>query len=83
MYLQNRQILLLSLIFSLFALTTAGRGMAAHAGPPVDNILYAELLKEYVKDGVVDYQGFKKQLESDRDSLEIKHLDYDWSLNGK
>ncbi|MCG6881189.1 MAG: DUF547 domain-containing protein [Deltaproteobacteria bacterium] len=29
------------------------------AGSPVDHSLYAELLRDHVKDGVVDYQGFK------------------------
>ena len=29
------------------------------AGPKVDHGLYGELLKAHVKDGVVDYQGFK------------------------
>jgi len=31
----------------------------AWAGPTVDHHLYAELLKAYVNDGVVDYRGFK------------------------
>ena len=30
------------------------------AGSPVDHGLYAELLRDHVKEGVVDYQGFKR-----------------------
>jgi hypothetical protein len=33
----------------------------AWSGATVDNTLYAELLKKYVNNGVVDYQGFKQE----------------------
>lgn len=39
----------------------AGFAAPAWSDPRVDNTLYAELLKDYVKNGVVDYQGFKNE----------------------
>jgi hypothetical protein len=44
-------------IFFAVAVFTA----PARAETTVDNTLYAELLHKYVKNGVVDYQGFKKE----------------------
>lgn len=44
-------------VFSLLALVPPD----AWSEEVVDNSLYAELLAKYVKDGVVDYQGFKKE----------------------
>ncbi|MBW2643159.1 MAG: DUF547 domain-containing protein, partial [Deltaproteobacteria bacterium] len=38
-----------------------GMTTTAMAAQGVDNSLYAGLLKKYVKDGVVNYQGFKKE----------------------
>ncbi len=37
-----------------------GTGGAKELNAAVDNSIYANLLKKYVKDGVVDYGGFKK-----------------------
>ena len=48
--------------FSFFALLLLFSWPQPNAhGAPVDNTLYAELLGSYVKKGVVDYQGFKKE----------------------
>ena len=44
------------LCFLIISLTTT-----ASANQGVDNSLYAGLLKKYVKDGVVNYQGFKNE----------------------
>ena len=44
------------LCFLIMGLTTT-----ALAAQGVDNSLYAGLLKKYVKDGLVNYQGFKKE----------------------
>ena len=46
--------LLLSFVFSYLPVTS-------WCMEPVDNSLYEELLKAYVKDGLVDYQGFKNE----------------------
>lgn len=43
-------------IFFVFLVPIQGR-----ADNAVDNNIYAELLEKYVKDGVVDYQGFKDE----------------------
>ena len=43
------------LIFNLVLPAAAGTGL-----PVVDNRIYADLLKNHVKDGVVDYSGFKR-----------------------
>ncbi len=40
---------------------TPGQVGAGWASGAVDNSVYAELLKKYVKEGVVDYQGFKNE----------------------
>ena len=40
---------------------TAGLVSTSWASFTVDNGVYAELLKKYVKEGVVDYQGFKNE----------------------
>ena len=48
--------------FSFFALLLLFSWPQPNAhGAPVVNTLYAELLGSYVKKGVVDYQGFKKE----------------------
>lgn len=44
------------LIFAALVLLMAGRAVAG-----TDNHIYSELLKKYVKVGVVDYSGFKKE----------------------
>ena len=44
------------LFFSIMAPVTSARSAQV-----VDNSIYAELLGKYVKDGVVDYQGFKSE----------------------
>ncbi len=41
-----------------------------YAADKVDNSLYAELLGKYVKNGIVDYQGFKNKEESLNQYLE-------------
>ncbi|MBW1743706.1 MAG: DUF547 domain-containing protein, partial [Deltaproteobacteria bacterium] len=46
-------IVVLSILFCMPA--------AAWTAEAVDNGLYADLLKKYVKDGVVDYQGFQNE----------------------
>jgi hypothetical protein len=40
---------------------TTGQVSAGWASSVVDNSVYAELLKKYVKEGVVEYQGFKNE----------------------
>ncbi len=40
---------------------TPGLVSTSWASVSVDNSVYAELLKKYVKEGVVDYQGFKSE----------------------
>ncbi len=53
----------LSLVFLFAALFLGSSGHATNccSGEEVDHGLYAELLKKYVKGGVVDYQGFKNE----------------------
>ena len=48
----------LCLFFILF-LILSGTGLQAFSYDEIDNSIYAQLLKNFVKDGVVDYQGFK------------------------
>jgi hypothetical protein len=51
-------------IFALFIFFLGGSLLQVNpgwSGTDVDNSLYGELLKDHVKDGVVDYQGFKKE----------------------
>lgn len=47
-------------LFILAVLMMAGPG-SGRAGEGVDHRIYRALLKKYVKDGVVDYQGFKNE----------------------
>jgi hypothetical protein len=49
------QVLFLPVFFLLFLLASA------HGGETVDHGIFGELLNKYVKNGVVDYQGFKKE----------------------
>jgi len=49
----------------------------------VDQSLSGELLNKYVKHGVVDYRGLKRELEAKKDNIKITYLYYDWSLNKK
>lgn len=59
------------IILSLSSLS--GLFQPANAGPSVDHGIYAALLKKYVKDGRVDYRGFKtveKKLDSYLNILE-------------
>jgi len=51
-------LLALSLILGSMGLAPSGR-----AKGEIDNSLYAQLLNKYVKEGVVDYQGFKNEEE--------------------
>jgi hypothetical protein len=52
-----------SILIGLFALVVvavpAGPAVWGEPGPVVDHGIYGELLKKYVRDGVVDYAGFK------------------------
>ena len=57
-----RTILFLILPLSLI-LGSTGFAPNGWAEGEVDNSLYAQLLNKYVKEGVVDYQGFKKEEE--------------------
>ena len=50
----------LAVYFLSFGLSLGFSGLAG-AVDQVDNSLYADLLNKYVKDGVVDYQGFKDE----------------------
>lgn len=53
-----RQSLAISFLSSLLLLSVTGLSWAVDA---VDNSLYADLLRKYVKDGIVDYQGLKDE----------------------
>ena len=51
-----------TLFISFFMITgAAGLQSIASSGTAVDNGLYGELLKKYVRDGKVDYAGFKTE----------------------
>jgi hypothetical protein len=52
----NRYLLFLSALLFSFITALVETGTSAQV---VDNTIYAELLGKYVKDGVVDYEGFK------------------------
>ncbi|MBE9569930.1 MAG: DUF547 domain-containing protein [Proteobacteria bacterium] len=52
----NRYLLFLSALLFSFITALVETGSSAQV---VDNTIYAELLGKYVKDGVVDYEGFK------------------------
>lgn len=52
--------LFLAILSLLLLLGPTGVLTNTLSAPLVDNGIYAELLKKYVKNGVVDYQGFKK-----------------------
>jgi len=54
----SRQFFVLCLISCLLFLSLPGLSWPADA---VDHTLYADLLKKYVKDGVVNYRGFKNE----------------------
>jgi hypothetical protein len=56
-----KRILLAFLISFYMVAGTAGLQVFAAAEPAVDNRLYAELLKKYVRAGKVNYAGFKKE----------------------
>ena len=56
----KRILLALSISFSMIA-GAAGLQAIASTGTAVDNGLYGELLKKYVRDGKVDYAGFKTE----------------------
>ena len=49
------------LLTALSFFFTTGLVSTSWASVTVDNSVYAELLKKYVKEGVVDYQGFKNE----------------------
>ena len=48
-------------VYVLLCFLIVGSTTTAVTAQEVDHRLYAGLLKKYVKDGVVDYQGFKKE----------------------
>jgi len=52
----NRYLLFLSALLFSFITALVETGSSSQV---VDNTIYAELLEKYVKDGVVDYEGFK------------------------
>ncbi len=53
---------LVVILFSLFAVTAIlARPFSTGAASPVDNRIWAELLKKHVTDGRVDYDGFKEE----------------------
>ena len=52
-----RRHLLFITLFSCFSIT--GLITGTRAAQEMDNRIYAELLGKYVKNGLVDYQGFK------------------------
>ena len=54
----NRYLLFLSALLFSFITALVETGSSAQV---VDNAIYAELLGEYVKDGVVNYQGLKNE----------------------
>ena len=56
----KRVIWALLISFSMIA-GAAGLQSIASTGTAVDNSLYGELLKNYVRDGKVDYEGFKAE----------------------
>jgi len=58
----DRNIFFLILSISLI-LGSTGLAPSGWAKGDVDNSLYAQLLNDYVKESVVDYQGFKKEEE--------------------
>jgi hypothetical protein len=99
---------------SLLILLTLGWlvsiGAAGHSPSTasVDDSIYVKLLADYVKDGVVNYQGFKKEetkldeylqvinfflkyaaedlkkgLTAGKGRIEVRYLEYDWTLNGE
>ncbi len=57
MFNRNYSVFLTALSFFF----TTGLVSTSWASVTVDNSVYAELLKKYVKEGVVDYQGFKNE----------------------
>ena len=48
------------ILFSIYLFSFCTLLSVARANPAVDHSIYAELLKKYVKDGKVNYAGFKK-----------------------
>jgi hypothetical protein len=57
----NRKSIMQGFLFSFVFFGVAGFAAPAWSDVTVDNTLYAELLDKYVKNGVVDYQGFKNE----------------------
>jgi hypothetical protein len=71
----DRNIFFLILSISLI-LGSTGLAPSGWAKGDVDNSLYAQLLNKYVKEGVVDYQGFKKEEEKlDRYLKVLENID--------
>lgn len=56
-----KRIILLILFFSFFLWGFGGLVTYSWSSETVDNSIYADLLSKYVKDGVVDYKGFKNE----------------------
>ena len=61
MKLQKSAFLIIMSLCLLFG--SMGINQPVWAGVTVDNGIYALLLNKYVKDGLVDYRGFKKETE--------------------
>ena len=65
----KKRILIFAVLIALLLLSRTG-SRYTYAANKVDNSLYAELLGKYVKNGIVDYQGFKNKEESLNQYLE-------------
>lgn len=57
----DKKSILCIILLLVFSCGVAGFAAPAWSESRVDHSLYAELLKDYVKNGVVDYQGFKNE----------------------
>ena len=57
----NRKSIMRGYLFFFLFCGVVGLAVPAWSGVTVDNVLYAELLGKYVKNGVVDYHGFKNE----------------------
>jgi hypothetical protein len=58
---KTKKIMLLNILFFFFLWGFGGMVTYSWSNETVDNSIYADLLNKYVKNGVVDYQGFKNE----------------------
>jgi len=58
---KSRKTVTLFILFTALFLGSPGQGNNTCSGEKIDHGLYAELLEKYVENGVVNYQGFKKE----------------------